>query len=136
MSMNVSNVNNVNNIPTCSICLEDISDSMLMIAEKCKHVFHNDCMKEWLKNNNTCPNCRADLTDQIHAIKLKALIAAAANNSNLDVALAAYNAVINNPPVTYNTFIAAVANNHNLDIARAAYEFARSNNPPANPENQ
>lgn len=24
----------------------------------CNHIYHNNCIEEWLKKNNTCPICR------------------------------------------------------------------------------
>ena len=38
----------------CSICLESICDGKL----KCKHYFHDICIRKWFKNNDTCPYCR------------------------------------------------------------------------------
>ena len=28
------------------------------IPLKCGHAFHDECVLEWFKINNTCPNCR------------------------------------------------------------------------------
>ena len=39
---------------TCSICLEPFCDGRL----KCKHYFHDICIKKWLKSNVSCPYCR------------------------------------------------------------------------------
>ena len=38
----------------CTICLENVKNSPM----QCGHVFHNKCIKKWLKENDTCPNCR------------------------------------------------------------------------------
>lgn len=45
---------------TCPICL---SDSMYVgiRLEKCRHMFHEECMGTWLENKVTCPVCRAHL---------------------------------------------------------------------------
>ena len=44
---------------TCSICLEDILDEDTnKIITKCKHVFHEKCIKSWFILQNFCPNCR------------------------------------------------------------------------------
>ncbi|CAK4084975.1 unnamed protein product [Aphanomyces euteiches] len=47
----------------CSICLEEYDASKDMIQAKCSHVFHEDCLIEWLKvkSSNKCPYCRADI---------------------------------------------------------------------------
>ena len=42
---------------TCSICLNDILDDIL-VPITCKHKFHGSCLTEWLKHNNSCPLCR------------------------------------------------------------------------------
>lgn len=57
----ISTVNvslDVNNVPVCSICLEDISGGETIRKLKCKHCFHDDCLKNWLKFKYYCPNCR------------------------------------------------------------------------------
>lgn len=42
---------------TCSICLEPLSSSPSM-ALQCQHVFHDHCIKDWLKQQSNCPYCR------------------------------------------------------------------------------
>ena len=32
-----------------------------MVKTKCNHIFCREALDEWLKNNNTCPLCRAEL---------------------------------------------------------------------------
>lgn len=41
----------------CTICLENVNNSPM----ECGHVFHTKCINKWLKNNDTCPNCRMEL---------------------------------------------------------------------------
>ena len=41
----------------CAICLEELKENNKIILE-CNHSFHLECIKEWFKNNNTCPFCR------------------------------------------------------------------------------
>jgi hypothetical protein len=48
--------------PECSVCYKGIKQGEGMRITDCKHIFHRDCLKEWLKRDNTCPNCRADVT--------------------------------------------------------------------------
>ena len=45
----------------CSICLERyvVNDKVLNL--KCRHSFHKDCINIWLKDNNTCPQCRENI---------------------------------------------------------------------------
>ena len=43
---------------TCSICLEDFKKQDKYIEFKCEHIYHKECIKEWFKKQNNCPNCR------------------------------------------------------------------------------
>lgn len=48
----------------CSICLGDYcpGDTICVAkAAKCNHVFHQDCIAEWIKKSDCCPLCRVDL---------------------------------------------------------------------------
>lgn len=47
----------------CNICLEDLTEDELeqpsLIQLKCSHIYHKDCIKEWLTKQSTkCPSCR------------------------------------------------------------------------------
>ena len=44
----------------CSICLENLKDDNSVILN-CEHIYHKICIKEWLKKNNSCPNCRINI---------------------------------------------------------------------------
>ena len=48
----------------CEICLVDfMENSNNMVGSpnpKCSHVFHDECILEWLQTKSTCPCCRAD----------------------------------------------------------------------------
>ncbi|KAJ8771600.1 hypothetical protein K2173_026777 [Erythroxylum novogranatense] len=46
----------------CAVCLNEFEDSeTLRLIPKCSHVFHPDCIGEWLASHTTCPVCRANL---------------------------------------------------------------------------
>lgn len=49
------------NKETCSICLENYNDDSDVCILKCKHMFHRDCIKSWLKVKRNCPYCKTDL---------------------------------------------------------------------------
>ncbi|CAL0311236.1 unnamed protein product [Lupinus luteus] len=60
----------------CAICLCEFEDSdTLRLIPKCDHVFHPDCIDEWLSSHSTCPVCRANLIPQpgesIHALPIQ-----------------------------------------------------------------
>ncbi|KAK7272530.1 hypothetical protein RJT34_29186 [Clitoria ternatea] len=43
----------------CVICLESfIAGEPCQILPPCNHLFHSYCIKDWLKDNVTCPVCR------------------------------------------------------------------------------
>mmetsp|Transcript_34220 Transcript_34220/g.106243 ORF Transcript_34220/g.106243 Transcript_34220/m.106243 type:complete len:271 (-) Transcript_34220:246-1058(-) len=45
----------------CSICMENFRQGMLLIGMPCRHIFHIDCLTEWLQRSSQCPNCRAPI---------------------------------------------------------------------------
>lgn len=52
----------------CSICLEDIYDISYskFISLPCEHIFHTKCISKWKNKNNTCPMCRAVISNDDH----------------------------------------------------------------------
>jgi len=54
---------------TCPICLEDLDSSTSIIVSNpsvCNHIFHRDCLVEWLSNNHaSCPCCRMDWVSNV-----------------------------------------------------------------------
>ncbi|XP_034168674.2 E3 ubiquitin-protein ligase TTC3 isoform X1 [Pangasianodon hypophthalmus] len=41
----------------CIICHDDMTPEDLCVLE-CRHSFHRECIKSWLKEQSTCPTCR------------------------------------------------------------------------------
>jgi len=55
--------------PVCSICLADYEerDDNVLLSRTCPHVFHRDCILDWLErnhNNAECPCCRIPMVDE------------------------------------------------------------------------
>jgi len=49
---------------TCPICLCDFaSTDRNLMALKCKHTFHDGCIREWLKRDVRCPTCRYNVAN-------------------------------------------------------------------------
>jgi hypothetical protein len=51
--------------PCCPICMEDYAacDAKDVLRVKdCGHIYHRQCLKNWMNVNRTCPLCRLDLT--------------------------------------------------------------------------
>lgn len=52
-----NNIKIVTNKENCNICLSTNMDEWCEITN-CNHHFHKECLFEWIKEKNTCPNCR------------------------------------------------------------------------------
>ncbi|KAL3640638.1 hypothetical protein CASFOL_015606 [Castilleja foliolosa] len=52
----------------CTVCLDSLIGCRKIVTLGCRHVFHPDCIAEWLSqaNNNTCPVCRAVVSTFTH----------------------------------------------------------------------
>ncbi|XP_074304863.1 E3 ubiquitin-protein ligase ATL6-like [Silene latifolia] len=50
----------------CAVCLTEFEDDdTLRLIPHCDHVFHPDCIDQWLSGHTTCPVCRANLTEPV-----------------------------------------------------------------------
>lgn len=47
--------------PCCTVCCDNIERETKGMFMPCGHIYHPDCLKPWLEQNNTCPVCRFDL---------------------------------------------------------------------------
>ena len=54
----------------CSICLSFINDGDKHKILKCDHIYHEDCIKNWVvyKNKQTCPMCNSFIQGMNEAI--------------------------------------------------------------------
>ena len=41
----------------CSICFDLFKENELLKQLKCNHIFHKECLSQWLLNENKCPIC-------------------------------------------------------------------------------
>lgn len=50
----------------CSICLEELTppSNLLISSANCGHLFHKDCIRDWIQQAGNCPQCRAPCTLQ------------------------------------------------------------------------
>ena len=46
----------------CTICYDDLSTNIIRKVIVCGHIFHDECLVKWLKERETCPNCKHSLT--------------------------------------------------------------------------
>jgi hypothetical protein len=53
----------------CNICIETYKKDDKIVILPCNHVFHNECIENWLCNEKvTCPICRKDVREYINNI--------------------------------------------------------------------
>lgn len=45
----------------CSICLDELVLGQPALRIPCGHLYHEDCVEDWLKKSNECPVCRFEL---------------------------------------------------------------------------
>ncbi|KAF9348415.1 hypothetical protein BGX34_002497 [Mortierella sp. NVP85] len=48
----------------CSVCKDEFVKEDNCLQLKCNHIFHEDCIKPWLKTSATCPTCRYAVVPQ------------------------------------------------------------------------
>lgn len=47
---------------TCTICIDFLKNGeMLRVIPICQHVFHAECLLNWLQVNEICPNCKNEV---------------------------------------------------------------------------
>ncbi|KAF5206176.1 E3 ubiquitin-protein ligase aip2 [Thalictrum thalictroides] len=51
----------------CSVCKEDLTINDKLQELPCKHLYHPHCLKQWLDQHNSCPECRYELPTDDHA---------------------------------------------------------------------
>ncbi|KAH9075076.1 hypothetical protein Ae201684P_003761 [Aphanomyces euteiches] len=49
------------NARECVICQVDVEVGAEVVRMPCQHVFHTECIKQWLKIRNSCPICRVEI---------------------------------------------------------------------------
>ncbi|RWS10864.1 E3 ubiquitin-protein ligase Arkadia-like protein [Dinothrombium tinctorium] len=56
------------NIEKCTICLCEFEDNEEVRRLPCMHLFHVECVDQWLTTNKRCPICRVDIEDHLKDI--------------------------------------------------------------------
>ena len=41
----------------CGICMDSFYDGEMVKKLPCGHIYHKDCLSQWMQNNNKCPFC-------------------------------------------------------------------------------
>lgn len=51
---------------TCPICLVSFTlNEVLVRSSECQHLFHVECLKEWVQNHHDCPCCRRNMKEDL-----------------------------------------------------------------------
>ena len=45
----------------CIICMEEFENNESVKLLPCEHIFHKNCIKQWLLKQKTCPFCKAEI---------------------------------------------------------------------------
>lgn len=62
----------------CSICLDNLSEIGETYSTECFHIFHFDCIIDWYKKQENCPNFRISIAkprkqELKNEVKIKAI---------------------------------------------------------------
>ncbi|CAI9779304.1 unnamed protein product [Fraxinus pennsylvanica] len=64
-SENIMEYKNDNDeVEICAVCLDEIPAGLLVSTLACSHVFHSNCIFEWLSRSDNCPICRFEMIAQ------------------------------------------------------------------------
>ncbi len=58
--------NNLEHQESCVICMETFQMYDRIITLECNHIYHSQCIIEWIVRSSSCPKCRATLPQQIY----------------------------------------------------------------------
>ena len=45
------------NFKECVICLEEMTENQALTLIRCSHIYHKECLEEWIYKNSICPLC-------------------------------------------------------------------------------
>lgn len=48
----------------CMICMSNFQMNEKVKIMPCTHFFHTACIREWFKNNDTCPICKYSVSEE------------------------------------------------------------------------
>lgn len=70
----------------CSICCEKFDGESEVVATKCGHMFHIDCLSTWFDHSEACPHCRVVM----RPMSWRKIFLSAANDHDSSFAIAAF----------------------------------------------
>lgn len=63
---------------SCAICLLDYEEGQDVCLLPCLHMYHHECLEEWIASHSTCPFCKSDLNVKARVPSTKEKIVKAA----------------------------------------------------------
>ena len=51
--------------PSCTICLCEFEEGEAMTTLPCLHLFHKECLEQWLREKGTCPMCNIGVEELV-----------------------------------------------------------------------
>eukprot|EP01063_Lacrimia_lanifica_P041916 TRINITY_DN988_c0_g2_i2.p1 TRINITY_DN988_c0_g2~~TRINITY_DN988_c0_g2_i2.p1 ORF type:complete len:384 (+),score=156.63 TRINITY_DN988_c0_g2_i2:129-1280(+) len=51
--------------PRCIVCMMDFEEGDELRKLSCPHVFHSECIDQWLDKSRYCPTCKTECTDRV-----------------------------------------------------------------------
>ena len=57
---NIVSLEDIDKSSTCSICLEEFNSEKEIAFLDCKHIYHMECIIEWITKDASCPLCRGN----------------------------------------------------------------------------
>jgi E3 ubiquitin-protein ligase RNF115/126 len=52
---------------SCAVCKDELAAGEIAVRLRCKHLYHPECIIQWLKTQGSCPVCRAELPKENEA---------------------------------------------------------------------
>ena len=49
----------------CSICLVGMDPSLTFLRLECGHSYHHECLEQWLRQHDSCPECRRPVCENV-----------------------------------------------------------------------
>jgi hypothetical protein len=53
----------------CTVCVDEFKrNEIITVFPQCKHIFHKRCILPWFLANDSCPNCRSKMDEQMSVV--------------------------------------------------------------------
>lgn len=103
----------------CSVCMDDVFMDEEVLVLPCNHWFHEQCVKAWLSEHNTCPICRTGVGRDGSAVPAGSNAPSETENQDSHIQSDPFE-VLNGPPPEYRhraTFLRRRTSNNEARLA-------------------